>query len=411
MGINFDMGFATAATQIEGGDADTIWHRWADAGGAADNSTPRRAGDHWNRVESDVDLLRGMGVTIHRMGLEWARIEPRQGFFDTSAIQHYRHELTLLRDAGITPLITLHHFNDPVWFSDLGGFRGKLAHEHFGRYVTHVVQELGDLVDEWVTINEPNVFAYLGYFTAEWPPVQHSIVAYLSVMRGMIRAHRHAYTLIHRLQPHAKVGVAHHLREFLPARRRNPLDWAIARGARLLFQDWVVRATSRTRRGPWADFFGVNYYTTMRMGIGQDEVPGGAPVNNLGWEIYPEGLKRVIERYAERCPGPVFVTENGTADADDAFRCRLIAEHLDALGRTDADIERYYHWTFIDNWEWAEGEDPRFGVIALNYETQERTRRPSADFYADIIANKAITPDARKRWVDPQTYPTAPKRN
>ncbi|HJE51710.1 MAG TPA: family 1 glycosylhydrolase [Tessaracoccus flavescens] len=405
MDIPFELGFATAATQIEGGDADTIWHRWADAGGAADGSTPHRAGDHWNRVDEDVELLRSFGVTIHRMGLEWARIEPRQGSFDPAAIEHYRHELTLLREAGIRPLVTLHHFNDPVWFSELGGFRGRHATDHFDRYVRHVVTSLGDLVDEWITINEPNVFAYLGYFLGEWPPAQRGVLPYLSALRGMAKAHQSAYQLIHAIQPTAKVGVAHHLRDFQPARPANPLDRLITWGARFLFQGWIVRATSRTRGGFWADFFGVNYYSTMRMRLGVEDVPAGTPVNDLGWEIDPGGLSRVIERYSRHCPGPVYVTENGTADADDAFRCRLIAEHLEALTRTDAAIERYYHWTFIDNWEWAEGEGPRFGVVALDYDTQERTRRPSANFYADIIVNRAITVEARARWVEPQTYP------
>ena len=410
MQLDFSLGFATAATQIEGGDAPTIWHSWADAGGAVDGSTPRVAGDHWNRVEEDVEILRSLGVKHHRMGLEWARIQPEPGRFDPAAIEHYRHELGLLRDAGITPLVTLHHFNDPIWFDELGGFRG--ASPRFGDYVRHVVTELGDLADEWVTLNEPNVFAYLGHLTGEWPPAEKSVGAYFDVLGAMARAHVRVYHLIHDLQPHAKVGVAHHVRDFLPLRDGHPIDTAIAGAAGYLFQDALIRATTtgeflpplQPPKGypaqPCADFLGINYYSSARMSPRGLTVRDGAETNDLGWELHPEGLKNLIERYAPLCDGPVYITENGTADADDSFRCSYLYDHWEALTRTDARIERYYHWTLIDNWEWAEGEDPRFGVIALNYQTQERTRRPSADFYTDVIANGGVTPEAKAKWVD-----------
>ncbi len=130
------------------------------------------------------------------------------------------------------------------------------------------------------------------------------------------------------------------------------------------------------------------------------------PVNDLGWEIDPEGLVRLARHYSTLYPGPIYVTENGTADAADAFRSRFLYDHLRAIARSGLPIERYYHWTFTDNWEWAEGETARFGLVELDFRTQRRTVRPSGLFYADIIANRGVTPAAHARWVAPQRYRT-----
>ena len=157
---NCELGVATAATQIEGGPARTNWHRWAEEPGRIkDGSTPARACDHWNRVAEDVELLRALNVQHYRMGLEWARIEPSPGKFDSTAIDHYRDELGRLIDAGIKPLVTLHHFNNPVWFEDAGGFLNPEGTKAFQQYTQRVISALGDLVDEWITINEPNIYA------------------------------------------------------------------------------------------------------------------------------------------------------------------------------------------------------------------------------------------------------------
>jgi beta-glucosidase len=129
-------------------------------------------------------------------------------------------------------------------------------------------------------------------------------------------------------------------------------------------------------------------------------------VTDLGWEIYPEGLTRVLTEYHERFGGPIYITENGAADANDSFRCRFIYDHLAEVVRSGLPVERYYHWTFMDNWEWHEGQTTRFGLVGNDFRTQERTVRESARFYADVIANRGVTEEAYQRWVAPQMYRT-----
>ena len=413
------LGVATAAPQIEGGDADTNWHRWADQPGRIkDGSTPRRAADHWNRVEQDIALLSELGIKHYRMGLEWARLEPSPGSFDAAAMAHYRDELAALRAAGITPLVTLHHFNNPWWFEAEGSWEHRRSLSVFERYVDHVLAGLGDLVDDWVTINEPNVYATKGWLDGDWPPgVTGSIPRAQAVMQRMAVAHIRTYHTIHRAFPQARVGVANHLRVFAPKRRWHPLDRLSAVGAEYLFQTALTRAFSVGRflapfvqprevePGRYYDFQGINYYTRSSVTRLRDGVAADVSVNDLGWEVHPAGIVEVARRVHAAYPGPIWITENGTADAADAFRTRYLYDHLREIAGSGLPIERYYHWCFTDNFEWAEGEEPRFGLVELDYPSQRRTVRASGRFYADIIVNRGVTDEAYRRWVEGRSYP------
>ncbi|HQH07399.1 MAG TPA: family 1 glycosylhydrolase, partial [Phycicoccus sp.] len=158
------IGTATAATQIEGGRTDTNWADWAaQPGRIADGSSPVRATDHWNRWREDTGLMADLGLQVYRMGIEWSRIEPTPGDFDTESIARYREEIQVVRDAGIEPMVTLHHFSHPSWFEATGGWASEVAVETWLRFVRFVVTHLDDLVTDWCTINEPNVFVTGGY--------------------------------------------------------------------------------------------------------------------------------------------------------------------------------------------------------------------------------------------------------
>lgn len=415
--LRTQLGVASAATQIEGGHADTIWHRWAaERGRVRDGSAPTRAADHWNRFEADTALLADLGIRHYRLGLEWARIEPSPGHFDTDAIDHYRAELTGLRAAGVRPLVTLWHFNDPGWFGDAGGWLGAEAVNRYVRYVHRVVTALRDLVDDWVTVNEPNVYAVNGHLFGEWPPGHRSLPEAVRVMSTLAAAHIAAYGAIHQIQPGATVCVADHRRRFTPKDPRNPYHRACAATLDHLFQGALteamltgrfplpLRAPRGVRPGRYADVIGLNYYSRGTISCPGDAAATGVPVNDLGWEIHPAGLVAEARRMHRRHPLPLWVTENGTADAADSFRARFIHDHLAAIAASELPFERYYHWCFTDNWEWAEGEVPRFGLVDLDYATQLRTPRASARFYSDAIANGAVTEEAHERWVAPQSY-------
>jgi len=404
------LGSATAAVQIEGGDRNNSWYRWAEQGRIKDGSSPYRATDHWNRVEEDSDLLQELSQETYRLGVEWSRIEPSEGVFDQQAISHYREELSGLIRRGIRPLVTLHHFSNPLWFEDSGGWLAADAPRRFRRYVNHVVRALGDLVAEWVTINEPNVYLYFGYVEGTWPPGRRSVFAYLRGLKQMTRAHRQAYDAIHKyyrnrnLTP--RVGIALHLRVYDPV-KPTP-------GAR--FAAWVYRNLGqdiffrRMIRGH-SDFLGINYYSrdmirfswNPALLFGRLEVKQGAPTNDLGWEIYPEGLYRVCESYYSRCRLPIFITENGTCDAADRFRARYVVDHLrqvNYLISSGVPVERYYHWTLVDNFEWMEGESARFGLVACDFKTGTRTIRESGRLYAEICRKKSVTRDLAERFLN-----------
>ena len=409
------LGVATAATQIEGGCDTTNWADWAKTPGhIADGTTPVRATGHWERWREDTELMASLGIQTYRFGVEWARLEPQPGVFSDEAFAHYRDEITLLRDKGIRPLLTLHHFNNPRWFESMGAFEHPDCVPIFLRFVERVVTELGDLVEDWCTINEPNVYATFGYLYGVFPPGLKSLPRTLRVMTNLAHAHITAYELIHALRAGkpTRVTFAVHLRVFDPANPANPVHRALARAQEFLFQEAVTEAmcTGRfrmplrrpagIREGRYYDALGINYYSRSWVSKIGDAARPGAELNDLGWEIYPEGLERVARWAHDRWPAPIWVTENGTADNTERFRTQFLHDHLEivsAARATGLPFERFYHWCFVDNWEWAEGEVPRFGIVALDYATQERTVKPSGRFYADVIAAGGVTPEIAAR--------------
>lgn len=416
------IGVATAATQIEGGDRNNNWYDWAQLPGTvADGSTPLRATDHWRRWREDTELMAELGLQCYRMSVEWSRIEPRPGEIDRRALDRYREEIEAIRAAGIEPLVTLHHFSHPSWFQGLGAFTSPHSVERFLQFARVVVEHLGDLVTDWVTINEPNVYAVQAYLYGQAPPARTDWVALRATLRHMTIAHVCAYRLIHDLQPDAKVGFAHHAREFAPLNDKNPIHRVVSRLDQALYQDLLAdamlagewtrllgRRPDEVTPGRHYDYLGLNYYSRSAVKGLRDGTFPGAPVNDLGWEIHAPGLVSVARDLHTRHPGPIWVTENGTADARDAYRSRFIYEHLQAMVTSGLPFERFYHWCFVDNWEWAEGEGPRFGIVALDYETQERTVRDSGRFLAGIIRDGGVTRAAYEEFVAGQEYPRGP---
>jgi beta-glucosidase len=288
---------------------------------------------------------------------------------------------------------------------------------------------LDDLVTDWCTINEPNVFATAGYLFGQFPPGRRNDWAGIRrVLRTMARAHCLAYELIHELQPEAKVGFAHHLRVFDPLVARNPLHRILARTNAYLFQEAITDAflAGRFARvlggqpddvtpGRRYDWLGINYYSRTAVSKMDDGTFPGSPVNDLGWEIHPEGLITVARWLHERYPGPIWVTENGTCDNGDpatgqveVFRSRYLHDHLEAIAGSGLPFERYYHWCFVDNWEWAEGMVPRFGIVAMDPATLDRRAKPSAAFLSSVIAAGGVTEEAYAVHVTPQRYRTDP---
>ncbi len=415
------LGVASAATQIEGGECNHNWNDWYHKGKIKDHTNPARATNHYRLWEQDADLMAEMKIGFYRLGIEWARICPEEGKADEAAIAHYREELIYLKEKGISVLLTIHHFTNPMWFEKKGGFTKKENLKYFLDFVDLAVKSFGDIVSEYITINEPNVYATNSYYFGEWPPGEKSIAKAITVMSNMTVCHIKAYQLIHRMRQKmgfddTKVSFANHVRVFDPKNPKNPWQFVCAKLLERFFQgavteamltgkfQWPLKGAKEISRGEYVDFIAINYYTRTTVSGFGDGTKQDAPKNDLGWEIYPEGLIRCTEKIYQILKRPIYITENGTCDNQDTFRCKYIYEHLKVIAESDLPITRYYHWCFCDNFEWIEGESARFGLVHVNYETQKRTVKRAGEFYTRIIEANGISSELYNQYVKPQVY-------
>ena len=420
---DFLWGAATASHQVEGANRNNDWWEWENRGGKiADETTSEVACDQYNRYEEDFDLIMEFGHNAHRLSIEWSRIEPHEGVFSSSEILHYSRVLEALRERGIEPMVTLHHFTNPTWLSREGGWENPKVVEYFTRYAKVVASELGSLVRFWNTINEPSVYAYLSYVEGKWPPGSKSYRSGAIVMLNMLRAHALAYHVIHEMSPGkgCSVGIAKHIRLFDPLRPKHWVDKALASLSNFIFNRWFLDAVE-TGRLAWPigigqkvqfladthDFIGLNYYAREmtrfnmfrpRALFMENLTRPGCSTNDLGSEIYPEGMYRALmnlKQYGK----PIYITENGCATTDDSLRRRYLSSHLLQAHRAisdGADIRGYFHWSLLDNFEWAEGLTPRMGLVAVDYESQKRSPRGSAWAYSKVAAENRLDP----AWFD-----------
>jgi beta-glucosidase len=397
----FLWGAATSAHQTEGQNRNTDWWQSEQAG-----LVPYRSGnacESWDRWREDLQLVQQLGLNAYRMSVEWARIEPQPGVVDQSALDHYRQVLEAVRAAGLEPIVTLHHFTNPVWVSEAGGWRRPEVVPRFAAYTDYVSRRLCDLVRWWVTINEPMVFGLFGYLAGAWPPHQHNDFAgYLRHVRHCLAAHAAARQVLRSHSPAALASMALHLNPIDPVRYGDPTDRLAVWMYDWLWQGRILRAARAN-----LDWVGVNYY--FRVLVRWDVLPWrffGAPEmgphqkTEYGWEIYPKGLYRVLNRVA-RLGKPVIVTENGIADADDNQRARYLIAHLRQAHRAlreGVDLRGYIHWSLLDNFEWSEGFTKRFGLAEVDLATQHRTLRPSAHVYGEIARSNSVRmPHCRPR--------------
>lgn len=422
---SFLFGTATAATQIEGHCFTSNWWAFAqEPGRVHGGDTPHPACDVWNRFEQDMELHRGLGANAYRLSIEWARVEPTPGQIDHEALDRYRSMLGSLRDASIEPMVTLHHFTLPRWVSQRGGLLSPSFPSYFESFVRVAVEALGDLSTRWITINEPNVVASLGYLLGTHPPGRTDARQAIRAQESLLAAHVLAYRAIHEIAGRhgraAEAGVAHHLRVVQPARPSHPADRLGARLLNRVFNESFAGAlcgepqpaaerlvlglagTARVDARGTQDFFGLNYYgrDVVRFSRAHPgemfvhrDVPDGVEVSDLGWEVYPEGLGQLVRTWARRSGVPVYVTENGIADARDAQRPSFLVRHLAQIAealREGVDVRGYFHWSLLDNFEWAEGYEPRFGLYEVDYATQERIARPSAEVFRRIATTRGI---------------------
>jgi beta-glucosidase len=423
----FLWGVATSAHQIEGGNDRNDWSRWETIPGKIKGDVRSGAAcGSWERWEEDLDRIHSLGLNAYRFSLEWSRIEPEEGRYDEAALARYREMLQGCRARGIEPLLTLHHFTNPAWFAGLGGWEERANLARFERYARLAGERYGDLVDRWITVNEPEVLGFYGYDAGIFPPGLHDRSRALEVIANLIEAHgiaSHALRETDRVDADgdgvpALIGAAKHWVLLEPRMRWSPIDRFAAAVQHGVFNQAVVRALAggpielaipgakTVRRtvdslSGSSDFLGVNYYTRWMVALlGREprSARRGSEVSDLGWEIYPEGLERALRE----CSGyglPMIVTENGIADAADRWRPDFIRASLAAVDRARSsgiDVRGYFHWSLMDNFEWMEGYEGRFGLFAVDFDHAGTPRRPrtSARIYAEQVAMRTTRPMA-----------------
>jgi beta-glucosidase len=426
----FRWGVATSAHQVEGNNFNNQWYAWEQAGHILSGDHCGLACDWWDHAERDFDIAQGMGLNALRLSLEWSRIEPRLGVWDGPAIMRYRQMLQGLRQRGMEPLVTLHHFTHPLWFEARGGFLAPDAVDLFARYAAHVVRELGDLCDFWCTINEPNVVCTFGYQIGDFPPGHHGdLRGTVHAQATMARAHAAAYRALHAAQPTARVGWAQHYNTFDPANPHSPLDRYVARLQDEAFNEFFPHAVrTGTAKFPLStlagdlravkdtcDFLGINTYARDLVAFdprratelfGRRFTAPGAPKGDDGVtpiysEMYPQGIARIVDRVRD-WGKPIYITESGVPDRADRLRPWVITEGVQAMHaarQKGADVRGYYHWSLVDNFEWAQGWTLRFGLVAMDHVTQARTMRRSGNLYRAIIQTNALTPEMMAEYL------------
>ena len=380
---NFLWGAAVSSYQVEGGVENCDWSKNFPAG---------RACDYYNQYEKYFDLAKELNQNVHRFSLEWSRIEPEEGKFDRKEVEHYRKILLALKERNIKSMVTLWHFTSPIWFAEKGGWQNKKSVEYFENYARFIVGELDDLVDFWITLNEPMIHLSLGHLSGKFPPQKKNVFLAPIIFKNFINAHKKAYQAIHNINENAKVGLAQNYSFVEPYNEKSCLN----RVAANIFNFMRNRLFSVFIEDK-QDFLGVNYYFHDRVKI-ISKFPfikienENKKVSNLGWEIFPKGLCYVLKNL-QKYNLPIYITENGLADAEDKNRAEFIREHLKYVHRAINDgvnVKGYLHWSLLDNFEWADGFEPRFGLIEMDYEKMKTKIRKSAREYARICKENAV---------------------
>ncbi|MBP7060918.1 MAG: family 1 glycosylhydrolase [Candidatus Moranbacteria bacterium] len=405
----FLWGAATASHQVEG-NTHNDWSEWEHANAErlaresektfawnphwgkfrAEATNPQNyisgtACDHYTRFREDFDLAQSLHHNTHRLSIEWSRIEPEEGTFDDAAIDHYRQVILALRERGLEPFVTLWHWTFPLWLSQKGGIVAKDFPKYFERYTAKLVEALGEQVQFWITLNEPDVVSSHAYLKGTWPPQKKNPFLLLRSWYVLKRAHQKAYRVIKQHAPQAQVGIAKHqvyfeLAEdtFVNRLLKSVADW--------LWNRYFLNLISDTQ-----DFIGLNHYNRNMISNGFNKNPNLIQTD-FGWDYTPDSLYNAL---IELKPynKPIYITENGLADAADTLRQQFIPEALTAMHRAltaGIDVRGYFYWSLLDNFEWDKGFWPRFGLIAVDRATQARTVRPSAHAYAQVCQTNTL---------------------
>lgn len=343
--------------------------------------------DHYNRFEEDFDLAKSINLNSLRFSIEWSRIEPKKGEWNQSEIDHYKKYIFEMRKRGLEPFLNIWHWTMPVWFTDIGGFEKRKNLKYFDRFTKKVADEL--LVDiEYVLIlNEPLVYATMSYLSGNWPPNLKRPILTVRVLFNLAKAHKIAYKNFKNVKPLIKIGIAAHITNFKTA-KNNLVGRSVVKISEYLWNFWFLN-----RIDTELDFIGINHYFTNYFKNGRFNNNPDHPVSDMGWYMEPSSIRMAIESIWLKYKKPIIISENGLADRNDKNRKWWLEETFVALQNeknNNVDLFGYLHWSLLDNFEWAYGWWPNFGLISVNRENMKRSFRKSSEYYSDFIKNHPI---------------------
>ncbi|RJP29631.1 MAG: glycoside hydrolase family 1 protein [Candidatus Omnitrophota bacterium] len=398
----FLWGAATSAYQVEGNNIHSDWWQWEKSGKLKFQSG--KACLHYELYKEDFNLAKSLHHNAHRISIEWSRIEPAIGQFNEKEIDHYKQVILELRRNNIEPIVTLHHFTNPAWFTESGGWLDKKCTSHFIKYVEKLLYAFGDKVKYWITINEPFIYSYYSYIEGTWPPQVKSFSKAKKVLNNLALTHIKTYRLIHEYYKANRLGlplvsIAKNMQAFMPC--IPSLKNILAAYLRDRIYNHNMLAYFCRKRT--LDFIGVNYYSRSLVEVGGLSLKNilldtcqnshsKLLKNSLGWDIYPEGLFKIL--CGLKCFGlPVLITENGICTEDDNLRWSFIHDHLYNINlavRQGVKVMGYIYWSLIDNFEWDKGFGPRFGLVEVDYATLKRKVRESAYKYSQVCKTNKL---------------------
>ena len=361
---------------------------WEHAPGSPCVEPSGDACDHYHRYPDDIRLLAELGFGSYRFSIEWARIEPEEGEFSNAQLDHYRRVLAECHEAGLSPTVTFHHFTSPRWVGADGAWDSTTTPDRFARYCERAGAHLGDFIDRACTINEPNIVALYGYERGLFAPGTKRADARKRAGDNFMAGHRRAVDALKSGRGEFPVGLTLAMSEYEAV---DGAEGAVAR-ERAESEDIYLEAASAD------DFIGVQTYTRRRIGSGGElGPPPRAETTAMGYEFRPQALEATIRRVADVIPGvSIVVTENGIATTDDTRRIAFVTEALQGVGRClddGIDVRGYYYWSALDNFEWALGYAPTFGLIAVDRTTQVRRPKPSAGWLGGIARTGVLESD------------------
>lgn len=357
-----------------------------------DNYISGKSANHYELFEEDFQIAKQLNHNAHRLSIEWSRIEPDEGKFNISEIEHYREVLSSLKEKGITPIVTLWHFTVPIWLSKKGGWENSKSVFYFERYAAFVTKELRDLVNIWITINEPEVYAGLAYFYGQRPPMKRNLLSLIRVTRNLIKAHNKVYETLKKRDKNLKIGISKHNIYFRPADNKL-LNRLLTHVGRFISNDLILKFTNKN-----SDFIGLNYYFSIKVDFNfknlsinsiynKDSTQKDEKSSDMNWLLNPEGIYYVLKDL-RKYKKPIYITECGLADYKDENREWYIQGCIDNIKKAHnegVDIRSFIYWSLTDNFEWDFGFWPRFGLVEVDYSNSKRKIRNSAITFAEII--------------------------